>query len=126
MKKEYFLLAFAMATALLVACNNYPTRLDPPGSYGMSGGAPASLFANQKGNVSCQVSDGSCLGQTVGAKTGEACSSIFLFGVIGTGDMSIATAARNGKITKIGTVDYSQLNVLGSLYFEKCTIVSGD
>lgn len=124
--KKNFLVVFVIALAMAISCaNNYPTRLDPPGTYGM-GGAPGSLFGSSKGNVSCQNSNDSCIGQTVGSKTGEACASIFLGGLIAYGDMSVVAAARHGKVTKIGSVDYSQLNVLGLLFLQKCTIVSGD
>jgi len=59
---------------------------------------------------------------TIATKKGEACSE----GIIGivTGDSSISTAAKNGKITKITHVDYRAKNVLG-VYAYYCTIVYG-
>lgn len=123
-KLSYAGIILVVAAALSVACQTADTRLDPPGIYGIPG-APGCLYGGVKGNVSCQVEDG-CSGDFVGSKTGEACSSIILFGLVATGDMSIQTAAKQGRIKKIGTVDYSQMNVLGTLYLQKCTIVTGE
>jgi hypothetical protein len=46
-------------------------------------------------------------------------------GWIGTGDASAATAAKNGGISKISSVDYHTKSILG-LWAESCTKVSGD
>ncbi|HEY9037272.1 MAG TPA: TRL-like family protein [Pseudomonadales bacterium] len=61
---------------------------------------------------------------TVGKKTGSACATSIL-GWIGTGDASAATAAKNGGISKISSVDYHTKSILG-LWAESCTKVSGD
>jgi uncharacterized protein YceK len=55
---------------------------------------------------------------------GEACvrSIIALFTY---GDGSIAEAKRNGGITKVATVDYDVMNVLG-VYGQYCTVVRGE
>lgn len=116
----------ALAMAAFVACSAANGRLDPPGSYGAGGAPTGSLFANQKGNVSCQGPEAACVGQSVGAKQGESCASLVLGGFLAFGDMSVSSAAKNGNITKIGSVDYSTFNVLGALYWQKCTIVNGD
>ncbi|RMG18827.1 MAG: hypothetical protein D6729_06350 [Deltaproteobacteria bacterium] len=60
----------------------------------------------------------------LGSRTGEACSSSVL-GLLVTGDSSIMTAARNGGITKIGTVNHKYKNILG-LIASFCTVVTGD
>jgi hypothetical protein len=57
-----------------------------------------------------------------GSKTGEACSQSWA-GVVALGDASIETAAKNGGITRINSVDYHATNriVMGKF----CTIVRG-
>ena len=47
----------------------------------------------------------------VGSKKGEA-SSFSVLGLYASGDCSIATAARNGGLKKIGHVDYEYINVI--------------
>jgi len=51
------------------------------------------------------------------------CTSIL--GLVATGDCSIGTAARNGKITRISHVDYEVKNILG-IYGTYKTVVYGD
>ena len=60
----------------------------------------------------------------VGRKVGSACATSIL-GWVGTGDASAATAAKNGGISKISSVDYHTKSILG-LWAESCTKVSGD
>jgi hypothetical protein len=57
------------------------------------------------------------------AKTGEACSTSIL-GWVTTGDSSVPTAAKNGGITKIASVDNNFMQVLG-VYAKFCTVVTG-
>ena len=56
----------------------------------------------------------------VGSKKGEA-SSFSVLGLYASGDCSIATAARNGGLKKIGHVDYEYLNVIG--IWQKATVI---
>ena len=56
----------------------------------------------------------------VGSKKGEA-SSFSVLGLYASGDCSIATAARNGGLKKIGHVDYEYLNVIG--IWQKTTVI---
>ncbi len=57
-----------------------------------------------------------------GTKIGRACAKNY-FGIYTEGDMSVATAKRNGKITRVATVDK---DVKGYLIFaEVCTVVTG-
>ena len=51
------------------------------------------------------------------------CRSIL--GLIASGDCSISAAARNGKITKIASVDYDVSNILG-IIAKTTVIVSGE
>jgi len=58
------------------------------------------------------------------AKTGKStCTSIL--GLVAQGDCSIATAAKNGGISKVATVDYDVKNILG-LYATTTIIVTGE
>lgn len=59
----------------------------------------------------------------VGGKRGEACATSY-FMLIGTGDASIATAAANGGIKNVTTVDSHATNLLG-IVGKFCTIVYG-
>lgn len=61
----------------------------------------------------------------VGSKVGESSGNCYLgflcFGV----DASIQSAAKDGKISKISTVDYNNKNILGLIITHK-TIVTGE
>lgn len=60
----------------------------------------------------------------VGTKVGEASKKVFLGIMIGTTDLSLEKAAKNGGITKIATVDYK---ITGGLFSKTyTTIVSGE
>jgi TRL-like protein family len=121
MKKSRLLsLAAALSLAGAIACGSAP--LSPPGS--------GSLYTNVKANFNCWHGDeGSCVGENgpkaAGSKSGEACASTILM-LITTGDMSLKTAASNGGISRVASIDYSTMNVLGSLYMKSCTIVNGE
>lgn len=59
-------------------------------------------------------------------KTGET-SGNFLFGILPlmSADLSVSTAAKNGGITKIATVDSKTFTILG-IYVKRTTIVTGE
>lgn len=57
----------------------------------------------------------------VGSKKGEA-SSFSILGLYASGDCSIATAARNGGLRKIGHVDYEYVNIVG--IWQKATVIA--
>jgi len=61
-------------------------------------------------------------GERVGDKMGKACANS-IAGVFATGDASIATAASNGGITKIDSVDHHSTNKV--IFGQFCTIVRG-
>jgi hypothetical protein len=61
---------------------------------------------------------------TLGARTGQSCASSIL-GIVGTGDASIAAAAKAGGITKVASVDSDNFGVLG-IYAKNCTVVTGE
>ena len=56
----------------------------------------------------------------VGSRKGKA-SSFSVLGLYASGDCSIATAARNGGLKKIGHVDYEYFNVIG--IWQKATVI---
>ncbi len=59
-----------------------------------------------------------------GPKTGEAkCMSVL--GLVAVGDCSIEKAAKEGNISKVHTVDYNNMSILG-LYSEIKVIVTGE
>ncbi len=59
-----------------------------------------------------------------GNKTGEA-SCMSLLGVLATGDCSVSTAAKNGGISTIQSVDFEATNFLG-LIGTYTTVVKGN
>lgn len=61
------------------------------------------------------------VGSKVGTASGTGYLGVFFFGA----DASIQTAAKNGGITKISTVDLKQTNVLGVIWTYE-TIVTGE
>ena len=67
----------------------------------------------------------SASGSAIGSKVGQASGTCFL-GVLCFGaDASIQTAAKNGGITKVSTVDLKTSNVLGIVVTYTC-IVTGE
>lgn len=67
---------------------------------------------------------GAVTANQVSTKTGTATATSIL-GLVGTGDASIETAARNGGITKIHHVDYQTKSILG-IYATFTTVVKGE
>lgn len=63
-------------------------------------------------------------GNTIGKKVGTA-KAVSIVGLCFGGDYSIQTAAKNGGITKISTVDVRNYNCLG-VYISRKTIVTGE
>lgn len=63
-------------------------------------------------------------GNPIGKKVGTAKAKIILGFCFG-GDYSVQTAARNGGITKVSTVDVKYKNVLG-VFMSRTCIVTGE
>lgn len=57
-------------------------------------------------------------------KSGQACAQSVL-GIAGWGDASIDAARRAGKISSVAAVDYTNFDVLGIVYTQTCTVVTG-
>jgi len=88
-----------------------------------------SLYTSVKANHNCLLGEeGGCVGaegpKAVGARSGSSCSSTIL-GLISSGDNSVKTAADNGGITQVASIDYSNSNVLG-FWVQSCIIVNGN
>jgi hypothetical protein len=58
------------------------------------------------------------VGSKVGKASGNCFLSILCFGV----DASVSTAAKNGGISKISTVDYTQKNILNLIITHETTV----
>ena len=67
----------------------------------------------------------SATGNTVGSKVGTAKASGYLGMIYMDADASIQTAAKNGGITKISTVDLKQTSMFNILTTYEC-IVTGE
>src|SRR5262245_13057382 len=81
--------------------------------YSEVGGA---LYTDVKGPLQASM-------PTATGKTGQSCSSSIL-GLIAMGDASIESAKRNGKITKVTSVDHHSRWLV--VWGEFCTIVTGE
>jgi hypothetical protein len=82
------------------------------------------VYAGGKGiNPSTQahVTDG----VRPGPKTGQACT-MGVVGVASWGDMSLEAAKKNGGITRVDTLDYKTMDILGVVYQKHCTIITGE
>ncbi len=84
-----------------------------------SGRANGSFGIYSETKANDQITD-----ETLTAKTGEACSTSIL-GWVTTGDSSVPTAAKNGGIKKVVSVDNNFMQVLG-IYAKFCTVVTGE
>lgn len=62
---------------------------------------------------------------STGSKVGMASGTCYLFILCFNADWSLRTAAQNGGIKKIATVDYKQSNIL-NIVFTHETIVTGE
>lgn len=96
----------AMAITVLPGCAGIATYQEVPGG----------LYADYKYGKDAEG--------PVGSKEGKSCANSIL-GWVGTGDASISTAAANGGITKIYTVEHEVKNIL-NIYATYCTVVRGD
>lgn len=67
-----------------------------------------------------QVTDG----VRPGSKQGKTCASGVL-GLAAWGDMSLDAAKKAGGITRVDTVDWSTMRILGGVYVKNCTVITG-
>jgi hypothetical protein len=108
MKKTMVLVAALAAASLVSGCAGF--------AFSGRGVPMGTLYADASSNE--QVTENG-----LASKRGEACATSIL-GLVTTGDASVATAAKNGGITKVASVDHQFQNMLG--FFAKyCVVVSG-
>jgi len=108
------LLASTAFTIMLSGCAGAMGHMPPIGG----------LYAGAKGvgpSTQAQVTDG----VRPGSKEGIACA-LGVLGIASWGDMSLATAKKNGGITRVATVDYKATDVLGIIFQKHCTVITGD
>jgi TRL-like protein family len=82
------------------------------------------VYAGAKGinpMTQAEVSDG----VRPGPKTGQACTQGVL-ALASWGDMSLEAAKKNGGITRVDTLDYKTMDILGVIYQKHCTIITGE
>lgn len=68
-----------------------------------------------------EVSDG----VRPGPKAGKACASGVL-GLAAWGDMSLDAAKKSAGITRVDTLDFSSMAILGAVYVKNCTVITGE
>ncbi len=82
------------------------------------------LYAGAKGmapNSVAEVSDGA----RPGPKSGESCA-MGVLGLASWGDMSLAAAKKSAGISKVDTLDYKTMDILGVVYQKHCLLVTGE
>ncbi|TPV92605.1 MAG: hypothetical protein B7733_24865 [Myxococcales bacterium FL481] len=106
------LIALTAALSTSVGCATFG-HMPPPGvAYtGAKGVSPGTR---------AMVTDGA----RPGRRTGQSCATGVL-GLASWGDMSLAAAKTNGGITRVDTLDFSSLNILG-VWMKNCTVITGE
>ena len=104
MFKKSLLVLSAFAAFIMAGCVSHPY-------------VPPALITDASGPFAVTPNQG-------GSKKGSAKASGIL-GLYSFGDCSTSTAAANGGITKIRTVDVESYNILG-IYYTYTTIVTGE
>jgi len=82
----------------------------------------AGVYSPAQGGIWMDVKGPLHAGDKVGSKEGRACATSYV-GLVAMGDASIQTAAANGGITNIESVDHHSKNMV--VIGEFCTIVRG-
>jgi len=80
---------------------------------------PTHAFVYQQTNAPAMATSAQSAG-----KVGESEKCTNILGIIATGDCSIASAAKNGHIKTVSTVDWKGTNILGIIATGK-TVVTG-
>jgi len=111
MKAGVLLLVLAGCCVFTAGCGWYNAPVEPP---------IALIFTEVAAPMDYNVN-----ATPVGSKRGEASSSQIL-GMVATGDASIQTAARNGGITTIHSVDYKYVSYVLGVYSKFTTVVIGE
>ena len=103
MMKKTILSAALVVAATMSGCAMQPTH--------------ALIYSNATAPVMATAAKGSKIGES------EKCTNIM--GIVATGDCSISSAAKNGNIKTVSTVDWKGTNVLG-FYSTGKTVVTGE
>jgi hypothetical protein len=119
-----------LALALFVGCaQNYPTHIvysDTADGAGVSTGVNSYQFNVTTGPRYSQASAATKEGD-VGDKSGESTRHSVLFGLAEWGNNGAGTAAQNGGVRAVKTVQNNGIDVLwGVIYSQQSTIVTGD
>jgi hypothetical protein len=118
------------ALIFMVGCaQNYPTHIvysDTADGSGVSTGINSYQFNVNTGPRYSQASAATKEGD-VGDKSGESTRHSILFGLAEWGNNGAGTAAQNGGVRSVKTVQNNGIDVLwGVIYSEQSTIVTGD
>lgn len=131
------LLAFAGAALLVCSGGNINNGFNVSAPSGIHPLLPeGSIFTSISTNANCGAGAEDCIGEQeygdasgegagVGLKQGESCASSIL-GLFASGDVGIKTAADNGGITRVRSIDTKRTQILSSIYQETCILVNGD
>ena len=109
-------------TSLLILASTFSLA----GCAGQLGYMPpvGGFYAGAKGiapNTKVELEDAA----RPGPKTGQACAQGVL-GVASWGDMSLDGAKKAGGITRVDTLDYKTMDIIGFVYQKHCTIITGE
>jgi hypothetical protein len=96
------------------------------GCGGIAGAMPpvGGIYAGVRGvgpSTEAEVTDG----VRPGPKQGMACTSGVL-AIAAWGDMSLEAAKKAGGITRVDTVDYKAMDILGVVFQKHCTVITGE
>ena len=125
-----FMATSLIALIFLVGCaQNYPTHIvysDTADGSGVSTGINSCQYNVNTGPRYSQASAATKEGD-VGDKSGESTRHSILFGLAEWGNNGAGTAAQNGGVRSVKTVQNNGIDVLwGVIYSEQSTIVTGD
>ena len=60
-----------------------------------------------------------------GPKAGESCA-MGVLGVAAWGNMSLDAAKKQGGITRVDSLDYRVMDILGVVFQKRCTVITGE
>jgi len=128
--KQIASLACMVASLMLIGCaQNYPTHIvysDTADGAGVSTGVNSYQYNVTTGPRYSQASAATKEGD-VGDKSGESTRHSILFGLAEWGNNGAGTAAQNGGVRAVKTVQNNGIDVLwGVIYSQQSTIVTGD
>ena len=101
--KKIIILTSTLAITFFSGCAVHPTQ--------------AFLYSNTTVPVNAT-------GNSEASKQGVSDECVNILGIVATGDCSITSAKRNGGISRVSTVDWKGINVLG-IYSRGNTLITG-